>query len=76
MESRLAGNFTSADALREWETKDKSDAVKIIYDRAAAEVKVFGRWKGKTVEKTFLVEVDLAAALKEAKNFIAEQTQK
>ena len=69
-------SFTSAEALREWETNGKPDAVKIIYDRAAAEVRVFGKWHGKSVQKTFLVEVDLAAALKKAKSFIAEQTQK
>lgn len=68
--------FTSAEALREWETQDKPDAVKIIYDRAAAEVRVFGKWHGKPVQKTLLVEADLAAALKEAKSFVAEQTQK
>ena len=69
-------SLTSAEALHEWETKDKPDAVKVIYDRAAAEVSVLGKWHGKSFGKTFPVEADLAAALKEAKSFIAEQTQK
>lgn len=68
--------LTSAKALREWETKDKPDSVKVIYDRAAAEVRVRGKWHGKSFEKTFLVEAELAAALQEAKSFIAKQTQK
>ena len=68
--------LTSAEALREWETKDKPDSVKVIYDRAAGEVRVRGKWHGKSFEKTFLVEAELAAALKEAKSFIAKQTQK
>jgi anti-sigma factor RsiW len=68
--------FTSVEALREWEAKGRPDAVKVIYDRAAAEVRVLGKWRGKSFEKTFLVEADLAVALKEAKAFIAKQTQK
>ncbi len=69
-------SLTSTEALHEWETKDKPDVVKVIYDRAAAEVRVLGKWHGKSFGKTFLVEADLAAALKEAKSFIAEQSQK
>jgi anti-sigma factor RsiW len=68
-------SFTSAEALREWETKGKPDVVKVIYDRAAAEVRVLGKWHGKSFEKTFLVDPDLAAALKQAESFIAEQTK-
>jgi len=68
-------SFTSAEALREWQTKGKPDAVKIIYDRATAEVRVLGTWRGKSFEKTILVEADLAAALQAAKSFIAERTK-
>jgi hypothetical protein len=68
-------SFTNAEALREWETKSKPDTVKIIYDRATAEVRVLGKWRGKTFEKSFLVDPDLPAALKAAKSFIAEQTK-
>ena len=69
-------SFTSAEALRNWETKSKPDAVKIIYDRAAAEVRVLGTWRGRSFEKTFRVEADLPAALQAAKSFIAEQARK
>ena len=69
-------SFTSAEALRGWETKDTPDAVKVIYDRAAAEVRVLGKWHGKSFGKTFLVDADLPATLREAKSFIAEQTHK
>lgn len=68
-------SFTSAEALRECETKGNPDAVKVIYNRAAAEVRVLGKCCGKPFEKTFLVDPDLGAALKAAKSFIAEQTK-
>jgi hypothetical protein len=68
-------SFTNAEALREWETNGKPNTVKIIYDHAAAEVKVLGYWRGKTFEKTFLIETDLAAVLQQAKSFVGEQTK-
>jgi hypothetical protein len=43
-------SFASADELRAWETNwpaIKQPSVKIIYDRAAGEVRVLGRWDGK-----------------------------
>ena len=69
-------SFTTAEALREWEAKGSPNAVKVIYDRAAAEVRVLGKWRGRSFEKTFRVEADLPAALKAAKSFIAEQAQR
>jgi len=69
-------SFTSAEALRNWETNSKPDAVKIIYDRAAAEVRVLGTWRGRSFEKSFLVEPDLAAALKQARDFIQTETKR
>lgn len=69
-------SFTSAGALREWETNGKPDAVKIIYDRAAAEVRVLGKWRGKTFEKSFLIGVNLQSTLEEAKAFVTEQVGK
>ena len=68
-------SFTNAEALREWETQAKADVVKVIYDRAAAEVRVLGTWRGKSFEKTFPIEQDLATTLTQAKAFIGEQTQ-
>jgi len=72
-------SFASADELRAWETNwpaIKQPAVKVIYDRAAGEVRVLGRWDGKAVEKAFLIERDLATTLKLAKEFIQEQTKR
>ena len=69
-------SFTNAEALREWESKGKPDAVKIIYDRAAAEVRVLGKWRGKSFGKTFLIEQNLAATLTQARAFIGEQTRR
>ena len=69
-------SFTNAEALRAWESIGKPDAVKIIYDRAAAEVRVLGKWRGKSFEKTFVIEQNLAATLTQAKAFIGEQTKR
>ena len=63
--------FTNVETLHEWEIKGKPDAVKIIYDRAGAEVRVLGRWKGKVLEKTFLIDQSLATTLKQARDYIA-----
>jgi len=68
-------SFTNTEALHEWETKGQPNAVKIIYDRAAAEVRVLGKWRGKSFEKTFLIDQNLASALAKAKVFIGEQTK-
>lgn len=71
-------SFTNADAVREWETRwsGRRDTVRIIYDRAAAEVRVSGKWRGESFEKTFLVEPDLPTTLSRVKSFVFEQTQK
>ena len=71
-------SFASEDELRAWETNwpaIKQPAIKIIYDRAAGEVRILGRWEGKPVEKTFLIEQDLATTLKLVREFIQEQTK-
>ena len=71
-------SIPNVEALRAWETDwaaaSKRPAVKIVYDRAAGEVRVLGRRKGESFRKTFLVGDDLKAALEQAKTFIAEQT--
>lgn len=73
-------SFASVEALRAWEAnwpvETKRAVVKIAYDRAAGEVRVLGRWEGKSFEKTFLVEQDLATALKQARAFIQEKTKR
>ena len=69
--------FSAANELEAW-TKAWPDgeraAVKIIYDKAAGEVRVLGRWNGKPFEKTFAVTEDLNATLEQAKAFVREST--
>jgi len=76
---RTAGlnSFTNAESLRAWEANwsDNQNDVKVIYDRATAEVRVMGKWRGKTFGKTFEVEPDLSATLKAAAAYITGQTQ-
>ena len=70
--------FSTTGELEVWKKNwpdGRQTVAKIIYDRAAAELKVLGKHRGKSFEKTIPVEPDLAAALKEAKSFIAEQTR-
>jgi hypothetical protein len=72
-------SFASADELHAWETNwpaIKQPAIKIIYDRAAGEVRILGRWEGKPVEKTFLIEQDLATTLKLVREFIGAQSKR
>jgi hypothetical protein len=70
--------FSAADKVRTWETDWPADGkgalVKVLYDRPAGELRVLGRWSGKTFAKTFVVEQDFGAALGQAKVFITEQT--
>src|SRR5260370_3294463 len=67
-------SFFTEENLRAWETnwpsQNNGAVVKVIFDRAAAEVLVLGRWEGKPFEKTFVADPDLAAALKQADAFI------
>ena len=67
--------FSSVEVFRNWESQDKPNTVKLIYDRTAAEVRVFGKWRGKSLERTFVIEQDLATTLTKAKLFIGEQTK-
>ena len=48
--------------------------VKVVFDRAAGEVRILGRWKGESFTKTFLVERDLAATLEQARSFVKQRT--
>src|SRR5207245_700853 len=69
-------SFTRPELLRAWETNwpAKADMVKIIYDRNGGEVRVQGRWNGKSFQNTFPVETSFAAALAQAQGFVQEQT--
>ena len=69
--------LSGTDALRAWEANwpaGKQPIVKIIYDRAAGEVRVVGRRGGSEFKKTFPVESELVITLKHVREFIREQT--
>ncbi len=68
--------FSNADEFAAWERQQplgRADFAKIIYDRAAAEVRVAGRAGGKSFSKIIPVEKDLAITLDEAVAFVREQ---
>ena len=71
-------SFSAVEALHAWETswpaQSKKPMVKVVFDRAAGEVRILGRWKGESFTKTLLVERDLAATLEQAKSFIKQRT--
>ena len=73
-------SFSDAGALRMWETiwpAGKGEPVaKIIYDRAAAEIRVQGRTAEGSYTRSFPVEPDLASALKQAAGFIRERSRR
>ena len=73
-------SFSTMENARAWETNwpgsGKGAIVKVLYDRPAGELRVLGRWKGKSFAKTFVVEQDFAAALSQAKQFIQEQASR
>ena len=73
-------NLSTKSELEAWEKKwpdgDRRPVAKIIYDQAAGEVRVALRSKGKTVEKTFPLERDLKATLRQVNAFILEQQKK
>ena len=77
-ERAAVDSFTGTEALHAWETnwpaQSKRPVVKVVFDRAAGEVRILGRWKGESFTKTLLVERDLAATLEEAKSFIKQRT--
>jgi hypothetical protein len=76
-EKATVDSFTGTEALHAWETnwpaQSKRPVVKVVFDRAAGEVRILGRWKGESFTKTLLVERDLATTLEQAKSFIKER---
>jgi anti-sigma factor RsiW len=69
-------SFTTADDLQEWEGEaSQEETIKVIYDQSTGEIRVLGRWNGKTLDKTFLIERDFAATLKQVKDYVKEQTR-
>ena len=77
-EKAAVDSFTSPDAFRAWETnwpaQNRRPVVKVVFDRAAGEVRILGRWKGEFFTNTFLVERDLAATLEQARSFVRQRT--
>lgn len=73
-------SFAKASEMEAWEKNWPSDGkqpvVKVIYDRAAGEIRVLGRWKGNPFQKTFPIDKDLATALKQANAFVEDQTKR
>jgi hypothetical protein len=61
--------------LTNWPAGDKP-AVKVIYDRATAEVRVVVHGAGKDLQKNFPVDADLATTMLAVGNFVQEQTKR
>jgi hypothetical protein len=71
--------FDKAGQLDAWRTNwpgGAKVAAKVIYDRAVGEVRVILHGPGRSAERTFPVGQDLAATLRQATDFIREQTRK
>jgi len=71
-------SFDKTDSLKNWETNSPQGdkvTVKVIYDRAAGEVRVSLYSFGKPQHRAFVVESDLSATLQEANSFIKENTR-
>ena len=60
---------------KKWENTGRVQA-KVIYDRAAGELRVLVRGAGQPVEKTFVIQRDLVETLREAKIFIEQQMKR
>jgi anti-sigma factor RsiW len=73
-------NFTYIAELETWEKAWPGDtqrvAAKIIYDRAAGEVRVLVHRQQQIIQKSFTVDSDLTAAVQQAKAFIEEQIRR
>ena len=75
--SHIVQNFSTASELQSWEVTwptSRQPAAKIVLDRSTAEIRVVGKSKDKTFQKSFSIENGLDAALRQAKAFVVEQT--
>jgi hypothetical protein len=71
-------SFDQTGPLENWETNwpiGGKMTAKVIYDRAAGEVRVLLHKGNKSQQKTFVIEQDLATTMQVAGNFIREQTR-
>lgn len=73
-------DFSEASQLATWERawpdNGKRPVVKIIYDRAAGELRVIGKRDGTFFSETFELENGLASALKPAKEYLEQQMRR
>src|SRR5205823_1971638 len=73
-------NLSSLSELQAWEKKWPTDGerpvARIVYDRALGEVRVSGHSKGRSFQKNFPVERDLATTLRQVRLFVREQTKR
>ena len=71
-------NFDTKEPMENWLTNwpaGNKPTVKVVYDRAAGEVRVMLHGAGKALQKSFPVDADLAATMLAVENFIREQTK-
>lgn len=71
-------SFDKTDLLDNWETNwpaGNKITAKVIYDRAAGEVRVLILRDGKIMRKVFFIDQDLAATLRESEDFIREESK-
>jgi hypothetical protein len=70
--------FSKPQDLRSWEDAWKTGVrgyqVKVIYDRAAAEIRVLGRGPGREFTNSFSVDSDIREAMTRAQAYINQQT--
>jgi hypothetical protein len=73
-------NFSNLQELKSWEESWTAVArgyqIKVIYNRAAAEIRVLGRGRDREFTNTFPVDSDLHEALARAEVYINQQTAK
>ncbi len=71
-------SFSAADALAGWEkawsTNRGGVVVKVIYDRAAGEMRVTGQNSGRAFSRTFAVGSDLGVTLKQVQTYVAAES--
>jgi hypothetical protein len=73
-------NIASSSDLKSWEqawpANERGYEVKVIYDRAAAEIRVLGKGRGREFANHFLVGPDPRSALDQVKAYVKRETAK
>ena len=72
--SSTVREFSDAELLRKWLTDERGPArrplVRVVYDRATAEIRLTIRRGGSVTERTIPVDTDLRSALEEARKLV------